>query len=624
MCGFNGIVSRGNSKSLEELNASKRFIQNRGPDAFDFCQYSVGKNQFYFNHARLAIIDLDETSNQPFRKNGITLVFNGEIYNYTEIRSELIGSGVKFNTRSDTEVILESYRKWGVSCFDRFIGMFAIALHNTETNHFVLARDRAGVKPLYYFLDKDQLVFSSDLYSLKYLSNAPFNLNLSSVSRYFQTGYLDNNSTYFQGVRKIKAGTYIEVDLLTFKHIETTYWDPLPLFYSEKRQDEKYLMEELEDLLSSAFNYRMVSDVPVGVFLSGGYDSSIVSSILRKRLNHNINCYTIGFDEKIFDESENAKRVATHLGVEHKVLNISINDTRELITKLADVYDEPFGDSSAIPTLLVSRFASKDVKVVLSADGGDEIFGGYYKYLTAMKIQSRTKYFPEVLTRGINKIPNNIISGIGSLLAGKQYDLDQTKKIKKLFEQRSLVNIANVLTTNSNYNVLKKQFDIEKIDHDLSGINGMLFNDFRNYMEGDILKKVDRATMYYSIEGREPLLDHRIFEFMARVDSNLKIKNSQLKYLLKKLTHEYIPSKIMDRPKMGFAIPINKIIHKDKLLKEYFFDKISNERILKSEIFDIKKLTYLKNTYYADCNRNFITLWYLFNFLNWQDKIDNI
>jgi asparagine synthase (glutamine-hydrolysing) len=381
------------------------------------------------------------------------------------------------------------------------------------------------------------------------------------------------------------------------------------------------ILEELDKLLSSSFDYRMISDVPVGVFLSGGYDSSIVSAILKKRLNHDITCYTIGFEEQGFNEAEYAKLVAKYLDVRHKVLYISNNDTREIIPKLVDVYDEPFGDSSAIPTLLVSKFAAKDVKVVLSADGGDEIFGGYHKYVTALKIYKYNKLLPEKIIDNLDIIPNEWIRMLGRLFYGNRFSLHHASKLKNIISQSSLGAIANALAVNPNSDIFNRDFKYSFKSPKANGINSMLLNDYQNYMEADILKKVDRATMYYSIEGREPLLDHRIFEFMASVNSDLKIKNYETKYLLKKLTHKYIPESIMNRPKMGFAIPLGKIIHEDQYLKEYFFDNISDEVIRNMEIFDLKKISEYKNMFKNASDMNFITLWYLFNFSNWFKKI---
>jgi len=624
MCGFGGIISKTKLPNIDFLNGSKKYIQNRGPDAFEAIQYKKNKNNFYFNHARLSIIDLKESSNQPFEKDGYTLVFNGEIYNYKEIREKLIKKGADFLTNSDTEVILESYKAWGIECLQQFIGMFAFALHDIENDELILARDRAGVKPLYYFFDKNTIVFSSDQYALKYLSRKHFDLSMSSVQRFFEIGYTDNNSTYFNQVYKVESGSFISIDLNTFEYDKNIYWNPLDFFNSNKQKNETKVIEELEEILESSFNYRMVSDVPVGVFLSGGYDSSIVSAILKKKLNHDITCYTIGFENDLYDESKYAKEVANHLGVNHKYYTCTFDDTKHLIPNLVEAYDEPFGDSSAIPTLLVSKYASEDVKVVLSADGGDELFAGYERYSQAISFYKKSKFIPQLLKKGFQQIPDGALMNISNLILNKKLNINHIEKFKKLLTKNTLIDITSSLVKNPNTKIFNSNFNQQIQDYNIGELNSLLLHDYKNYMESDILKKVDRATMYYSIEGREPLIDHRIFEFMAGVDETLKIKNSVKKYLLKEITHKYIPKRIMDRPKKGFSIPINKIIHEDKDLYQLFFDTISDNEIKKLDFLNFKEFTNCKNHYKKNYNNNFISLWYLFNFINWNNKIQSI
>ncbi len=534
MCGFNGIISKNNLPNINFLNRSKKYIYNRGPDAFESCLYNKNKNNFYFNHARLSIIDLNDSSNQPFKKEGYTLVFNGEIYNYNEIREKLINRGANFLTKSDTEVILESFKAWGIKCLQKFIGMFAFVLHNIENDELILARDRAGVKPLYYYLDKNNIIFSSDQYALKYLSRKHFDLNMHSVKRFFEIGYTDNNSTYLQGIQKVESGTFISIDLNTFEYDKNIYWNPLDFFNNKNQKSKSEILKSLEEILISSFDYRMVSDVPIGIFLSGGYDSSILSAILKKKLNNDITCYTIGFEDSKYDESKYAKQVAKYLGVNHKNYICSFDDTKNLITKLVDVYDEPFGDNSAIPTLLVSKYASNDVKVVLSADGGDEIFAGYHKYLTALKVKKYIQMTPSIFKDNFNRIPNNLIAFIGNLLIKKKIHINHVEKLKSLITKKSLLDISNTLTSNPNKNIFNDNFIFENIDFKMKGLNNLLCYDFKNYLESDILKKVDRATMYYSIEGREPLLDHRIFEFMAGVEEKFKIYKGQKRISFKR------------------------------------------------------------------------------------------
>jgi asparagine synthase (glutamine-hydrolysing) len=620
MCGFSGLVTKHQIENTDFLLKAKEFINRRGPDAFGHLNYQSGNNNFHFQHARLSIIDLNEASNQPFQKEGYTLVYNGEIYNYKEIREELLNYKTQFLTDSDTEVIIEAFKYWGIKCLNKFIGMFSFALHDEKSNQLYLVRDRAGVKPLYFYSSENKIIFSSDLYALKYLSREKFSLNIEVVEDFFRFGYANDNCTFLNKVNKVKAGSYVLVDLGKFSFEEKTYWDPQFYFEKSLLKNEKEIIVELEGILESAIGYRMVSDVPVGVFLSGGYDSSLVASILKNKLNFDISCFSIGFEEKKYDESKFASEVANYLGVKHHSHICTLEDAKELLVKLVDVYDEPFGDSSAIPTLLVSKYASQHVKVVLSADGGDEIFGGYSKYVNTLKYFRSLNNIPRLLRQLSGIIPDELIKMMLNLFSEKNLNLEHVIKFKNIINSENILQFMIKMGENPR-NKLFNNNSLKLPNSNLDGLNSLLLYDYQNYLESDILKKVDRATMFYSIEGREPLLDHRIFEFMARVPASLKIKNNVTKYLLKDVVHKYLPETIMNRPKMGFGIPIDKMIHDDKGLFEYFYDTISDEEIKHCEYLNFAEFSKIKNLYSKNYNNGFISLWYLFNFIRWKQKI---
>jgi asparagine synthase (glutamine-hydrolysing) len=621
MCGFNGVITKNKIENIDYLINAKKFIDRRGPDAFGFTNFFLNDNYFHLQHARLSIIDLNTASNQPFEKEGYTLVYNGEIYNYNDIKYELKQFNVEFITESDTEVIIEAFKKWGISCVNKFIGMFSFALLDKKDNQLYLCRDRAGVKPLYYTVSKKEIIFSSDLYALKYLSNDNLTLNISSISNYFRFGYTTGYSTYLNNVEKVKPGTYIVFNLKNFNFDEKFFWKPIQYFDQIVERDEKDLILELEEILESSVGYRMVSDVPVGIFLSGGYDSSLVAAILKKKLNYDICCFTIGFEDEKYDESKYAIDVSNHLGVKHHVNICTVDDVKNLLVDLVEAYDEPFGDSSAIPTMLVSSYASKHVKVVLSADGGDEIFGGYSKYINTFKYYNRLHNTPIFLRQFANIFPESFIKFMINSFTNNKINLHHALKLKNIIKSDSLLEMMIKLGENPNVNLLNYDYD-NLTGISIGDLNSMLLYDYQNYLESDILKKIDRATMFYSIEGREPLLDHRLFEFMARIPESYKIKNNISKYIFKKVVHKYLPESIMSRPKMGFGIPINKMIHSDHILKEYFFDIISDNEIKKCEFLNYDEFTSLKNMYLKNHDNGFISLWYLFNFLRWKTKIN--
>jgi len=629
MCGFLGVIELNKSFSKQDVLLAGTLMNKRGPDYSGYENIVIDNLNIQLLHKRLSIIDLSNSANQPFfdQKNEWVIIYNGEIYNYMEIKDELKKNGIKFKSNSDTEVIIKSFEFWGEKSINRFIGMFSFMLINISSRKCYVVRDRTGVKPLYYYFSNDKLIASSDLRSINKLLDRNPKFNKNAINSFFQIGYSNCSESYLTDIHKLEQGTLMKLDLNNFKLNKIKYWNPID-FYNDKKffdLSEDDIINEIEDLLTSSFKYRMVSDVPVGVFLSGGYDSSILAAILSLKLNYKINTYTIGFNERSHDESKYAKQVANHIGANHTEYICSENDSINLIEKLVDVYDEPFGDSSAIPTLLVSKLASKDVKVVLSADGGDELFGGYSRYSTAIKFNKAINSLPKFLSKSIDFLPPIIIKYILQYKFGRSMTYDHVRKFIKMIYSKSLINTINLLSINPQSEIFSKEIiNTENYDflNGLDDINKMLVYDYIKYLESDILKKVDRATMYYSIEGREPLLDHRIFEFMSKVPAKYKLSESlEKKYLLKKITHKYLPKKIMDRPKMGFGVPINSWIKSNDQLKQLFFDSISESRIKNSGLFNLDLIEKQKNSYLKEKNSSGITLWYLFNFLQWENSL---
>ncbi len=629
MCGFLGVISKENIFSKEKINKAGDFMSNRGPDfsGYEFIQLST--TNIHLVHKRLSIIDLSNHANQPLydeNKNWI-IVYNGEIYNYKEIRKELEKKQIKFYTNSDTEVIIKSFDYWGVKCLDRFIGMFSFMITNLQSGISYVVRDRTGVKPLYYYSSNNLLIFASDLRTINYLIDNKVTINLNSVDSYFNLGYNELENSYLNEINKLSQGCYLKIDLNNFETKLIKYWDSISFFKNKEylQLPESEIITQLDELLTSAFKYRMISDVPVGVFLSGGYDSSLVSSILSKKTNYEINSYTIGFADSKFNEAHHAKKVANYLGLNHTEKICTENDAFELIENLVDVYDEPFGDPSQIPTLLVSKLASNDVKVVLSADGGDEIFGGYSRYSTSMNIHNFTNKVPKVFLKLIESIPSLVSKNLLSLYLRRKINTNHIKKFNRILNSKSIFELMQNLNQNTQNDIFSNDFNKQKSYteyDDLENINKMLVYDYNNFLEGDILKKVDRATMYFSIEGREPLLDHRIFEFMAKVNPEYKVsKNLEKKYLLKKIAHKYLPSKIMDRPKMGFGIPIDSWIKTNSKLKQVVFDNISESQIKSCDFFDYGKIVKMKNNYFKNHISTGHTVWYLFNFIRWKKSL---
>lgn len=622
MCGFNGIVTRGSIPTLGKIEQCQSFIQRRGPDYSGISKGEKDGVSWTYHHTRLSILDLSILANQPFIKDDIILLFNGEIYNYSYLKKELESLGHTFRTDSDTEVIIEAYKQWSERAFTKFTGMFSIALHDKTENSLVLARDRAGVKPLYYMLSEETLVFSSDLYAVKSMSGKSLTLEDSAISRFLNVGYNDLGTTYFKEVRQVDPGTFVVVNLSKMTGRETVYWDPSRFYSIQKNLIDDNLIKDLEDLLIDSVRLRMVSDVPVGLFLSGGYDSSLVAALLAKKLDNPIKSYTVGFENSFYDESTDAKRIAEYLGIQNQTITATTENIKDLIIDLPDVYDVPFGDSSAIPTLLVSKLASNDVKVVLSADGGDEYFAGYSRYIEVLRRYQQLDTLPSVVRNILAKLPDHVIKeGIGFFMKRNLTDLN-VEKFKTLVKTKSLSDFYSVYTSTNAFS-LGEKFIIPK-NRDFNGLNTLLLHDYNNYLQHDILKKVDRATMYYSIEGREPLLDHRIFEFMGKVNPQLKLKGNVSKYLLKEVVYKYIPKELIDKPKKGFSIPLGNIIHEDDDLLSLFMDTLSPVSLKSLDMLDSNLIVEQMNHFYKNPRHGFIPLWYVFNLVRWNDKMNRI
>ena len=387
MCGIVGFIDK--NKNLEILSNMLEVQLHRGPD--DSGVYFDEKSGVNLGHNRLSVQDLSSKGRQPFISDcgNFVIVFNGEVYNFKDIRKELINLGYKFVSNTDTEVVLYSYKEWGIKCLQKFIGMFAFCILDKIDNKLTMVRDRAGVKPLYYYTDGKEFIFSSEIKSFHKHPKFKKEQNIDVLPYYFQFGYIPAPHTIFNNCFKLEPGHYLEVNIESLKSTIIKYWDVNDFYLKEKvKKNENDILREIEELLENAIELRMISDVPVGVFLSGGYDSSLVASILCKKLKKKINTFTIGFDDEKYNEAAQARSIANYLDTNHKEYYMRENDVLDLVADLPYYYDEPFGDSSALPTMILSKLARESVTVALSADGGDETFVGYSKYFFLNELQN--------------------------------------------------------------------------------------------------------------------------------------------------------------------------------------------------------------------------------------------
>jgi asparagine synthase (glutamine-hydrolysing) len=581
MCGIAGFIHYKKELNRDDLERMINTITYRGPDDDGYYLSGFDDFQIGMGFRRLAILDLSNAGHQPMLFKNLVVTLNGEIYNFKEIREDLKTHGYTFESQSDTEVVIKAFHQWGIKMVERFIGMFAIAVYNSETHEFYLVRDRMGIKPLYYYSHGKDLVYASELKPIIAYPNFPKELDFRSLSNYLYHGYITGTGSIFANVCKLEPGSYLKLSNGKYEIIK--YWDLQTIFTknrSEKINDEEDCLTKLDDLLTSSVRYRMISDVPIGSFLSGGIDSSLITAIMQKQSHQPVNTFTIGFDDKRFNEALNAKAISGYLGTHHHELTLPIEKAKELIEDLPQYYDEPFGDSSSLPTILVSRLAKNNATVILSGDGGDELFCGYKNYESARKMSKlmavgkMLTIFPEQLNLA------KILFGINHRYGRYPY-------------MNNNINIVNVNYILSKYFLsgifIDRQYTLDNKYFKLADITGeiqelYMLNDMVTYLPDDILTKVDRASMSVSLEARVPILDHRIVEFSFKVPHHLKNNNGIQKYLLKTLACRYIPKNLLDRPKQGFAVPVLKWMKSDL---HYLIDSyLSDEYLIRQQVFN--------------------------------------
>ncbi|HNW69209.1 MAG TPA: asparagine synthase (glutamine-hydrolyzing) [Bacteroidales bacterium] len=616
MCGISGFYSSANNFSKDELVSMTDRMMHRGPDASGyFYEGFIG-----LGHRRLSIIDVSAAANQPMisHDNNHVIVFNGEIYNFQELKKELLAEkSIQFTTTSDTEVILEAFIHWGADFVQKLNGMFAMAIYNKATKTLTVFRDRIGIKPIYYFLDGQNFAFSSELKALTTISHIRKNLqiNYTSVNEFLHLGYIPEPHSIYDHIFKFPAGNYAVInDSGVVFH---KYWDLETKTNSDRFSDETDAKAKLKELLTSSINYRLICDVPFGTFLSGGIDSSLVTAIAQSLSTEPVKTFSIGFTESKYNESHYARAVADYLGTNHHEFVVTEKDALALIPELTDVYDEPYADSSAIPTMLVSKSARQHVTMTLSGDGGDELFMGYGAYKWAKRLNNPfLKTFHRHIYSDLSKLGNKYKR------AAQLFDYQKVTDLKShIFSQEQNLfkrqEIAAMLNPD-----FYRDFDLD--EHydglDLSPAEGQSFFDLKYYLKDDLLVKVDRASMKYSLETRVPLLDYRIVEFAYNLPEKMKMKGNIQKHLLKEVLYDYIPFPFFDRPKWGFSIPLQKWLKTD--LKYLIDDHLSEANIRKHQLVDYRFVADLKDRFFNK-GQDYLynRLWLLIVLNRFLDKI---
>ena len=615
MCGVVGFVDFNKKLKVEDLDLLIDGLSHRGPDDNGNFFINTQTSNIGIGHTRLTILDPSKRGKQPMIFEDLIISFNGEIYNYEEIRDLLIKEGYQFETKTDTEVLLKAYHFWGLKFVDKINGMYAISILDRGKKKLYLVRDRLGVKPIYWSFENKNFVFSSEIKIFKKSFLGKYKISHEGIYNYFQYGYIPEPYSILEGVQKLKAGHFLEFDF-DMKELSTkNYWDCSP---QKNDYDKKYIehevIKELDHLIYDSVKLRMVSDFPVGIFLSGGYDSSLVASYMCNISDKQVESFTIGFENKLVDESHHAKKIANFLNTKHHEYVIKNSDIFNILNNYINLYDEPIGDPAILPTAFLSKETKKKVKVVQSADGGDELFAGYDKYRKIINRNKKSKFIPKILKRIFKDIKL------------KQDSLCEKKNFHKIFRYCKNENLVDWFIDDSAVhddfelrNLLKfpklSQTNFKSYIEDKDDLNQMLYLDIKTFLVDGIMHKVDRASMYSGLEAREPLLDYRLVEFALKIPESLKLKNGELKYLLKTLAHSKLPKSLLERPKQGFNIPIVDFTllifkkHKDTFLNE--------TQINAQNIFNCEEIKKLKEEIENKNYKRIGTVWLLVMFQIW-------
>ena len=580
MCGITGILNfNGSVVDKLLLRRMTDVLSYRGPDGEGFY---VDKN-VGLGHRRLAIIDLSDAGKQPMCNHDgtIWITFNGEIYNFQELRRDLEGRGYRFSSSTDTEVIIHAYEEYGVDCVGFLRGMFSFAVWDVNKKQLFLVRDRVGKKPLVYYKDNDRFVFASEIKAIIEDKTIKREVSQEALSNYLGYGYVPAPLTIFKNIYKLLPGHCMIVDNkgnITIKQ----YWD---LQFKETNFSEDYYCKKTLELLEESTKIRMFSDVPLGAFLSGGVDSSAVVAMMAKNSEQPIKTFSIGFEEQEFNELPYARIIAEKFNTDHKEFIVK-PDAIKILPKLVWYYDEPFADSSALPSYYLAQLTKKHVTVSLNGDGGDENYAGYdrIKAMNVLKIYKKVpKFARKIINYSVEKLPEKrIIKSAKRFTNASNYDIyDSYYSFLNVFNNREK---DALLQTNKYYDsskIMKDEFN--KCSSNILG-NKILYFEIKRYLSDDLLIKIDIATMANSLEARSPFLDHKMLEFTATIPFDLKVKRLKQKYILIKALKDIIPKKILNRKKQGFVVPINSWFRND--LKNYSYDLLNSNEFKSRNLFD--------------------------------------
>ena len=657
MCGIFGCIHRSNFKfSLHDFDKLNQILSHRGPDSEGVTEFKISDNSIKLGHKRLSILDLSKNGNQPMNSNSkrFTISFNGEIYNHLELRKQyLLDKNITWNGTSDTETLLNLFDNFEIDFVLKNIdGMFAFILYDHKDNFIYLARDRAGEKPLYISSNKHHLSFSSDLEPLKRINGFNKEINLNALKLFLNLNYIPAPLSIFKSVFKLPPGSFLKIDInkIEYSNFESfesftssSYIDLKKWFFFKKNPElnlsnksNEYLINKAEELLKESVKRQMLSDAPLGAFLSGGIDSSLITSFMQENQNQT-KTFTIGYDSfSSIDESKDALKIANYLSTNHTSYNFTRDEIINTIPNIQSAFSEPFADSSQLPTLLVSQLAREKVKVVLNGDGGDELFGGYNRYLYA------NKYFKYIIMLNpqiknlilffLNKILKLILLNFLNSIFFKSVNFKiNERQLYKIFNKLKQIHDEHsyYLSFTNEWFKQDNLFMFDDINNDYDNNfyfenkeykfeEKMMTADFFSYLPDDILCKVDRSTMSYGLEARSPFLSKDLIDFSINLPLNLKIKNGKSKVILREIFLKRIPQNLINQSKKGFASPIGHLIKND--LKTWTNDILSKDEFSKHNLLNFNIVNKIKNEHFNSLNDHQYKLWSLIQFNQWYSN----
>lgn len=621
MCGICGFfdLRKVDQRQITDMCSS---LGHRGPDDRGGKLFSTPHGSIGLGHRRLSIIDPSSSGHQPMggTDNRVWIVYNGEVYNFLELKRQLVEYGYAFRGDSDTEVILKSYQEWGLEFLHKLSGMFALAIYDQNDDRIIVARDRMGIKPIYYYRNTNALVFASELKAILQYKGFDKEIDRESIFQYLSFQYIPSPRSIYQNTFKLEPGHFLILDLKSNQMRVERYWNLLENQGPEKENQNHGVgeyTEQLEELLKRSVEGHLISDVPVGAFLSGGIDSSLIVAIMSEISPDPVKTFTIGFREKHRNEAPYAKKIAEYLGTNHYEYILDPEDVFEVIPELVDYHDEPFGDSSSIPSFLLSEFATQEVKVVLSGDGGDELFGGYTRYVRVARAALIDSLLPDPLRKGI-------FNGLDWI------PIDYFQRIAKGMQFDELIELFHFLLAmwkgDDHSQLVGQEYDFKETNfyqiwHKTSGqplLHRLMQIDMQTYLPDDGLTKVDRASMANSLEVRVPLLDHHIVEFSLNLPLQYKAGIQKQKYLLKRILGTYLPQELYSRPKMGFIAPLNDWL-RDELY--YLVEKYLNkERIRQRGLLNPDYLDQIVQKHMSGRYNYFYMLWTVIMLEMWFER----